>query len=355
MTSRFIQKKYFLDLVIAGIIVLTGEGKLRAQDYQYYICGGDTFSYPEVYSDGFYKIDFGDGTIDSGYHVLSHTYLYPGTYTASIKEISKSKTTGLVYIIHSGTLPLPGFTQIQKCSEYQFLNSVSDSVIVKDGWYWDFGDGTGITEKSPAHIYKASGTYAVSLTCGKGTGCSKTIARQIGVTNTQSTGFDIVVNGTKALFMPRDTSARSYHWEFGDSTTASAKSPEHTFKNDGRYPVSLILEKDSSCIEYYTDSVSTGSAGIQTINANSNVFKVYPNPARNIIHIHYGLKATYHVSVSIYSITGKLVAVVFNGIGHQGDYHIDIKPGEAGLSPGIYLLKGEFGEVYLTQKLVVQE
>jgi hypothetical protein len=33
-------------------------------------------------------------------------------------------------------------------------------------WLWDFGDGTGSTERNVAHVYTAAGTYNVTLIVG---------------------------------------------------------------------------------------------------------------------------------------------------------------------------------------------
>jgi hypothetical protein len=49
-------------------------------------------------------------------------------------------------------------------------------------WLWNFGDGTTSTEQNPAHTYKASGTYNITLTVWNDLG-SDTITEQYAVGN----------------------------------------------------------------------------------------------------------------------------------------------------------------------------
>ncbi|MBP6827105.1 MAG: PKD domain-containing protein [Saprospiraceae bacterium] len=51
-------------------------------------------------------------------------------------------------------------------------------------WQWDFGDGTGSTERSPAHVFPAPGIYTVCLTACNESGVCDTLCREIEIVTT---------------------------------------------------------------------------------------------------------------------------------------------------------------------------
>lgn len=51
-----------------------------------------------------------------------------------------------------------------------------DTSLNKNGWYWDFGDGTNSTEENPTHTYSSSGNYTVNLTVSNGNSTDSKLA-----------------------------------------------------------------------------------------------------------------------------------------------------------------------------------
>jgi PKD repeat protein len=51
-----------------------------------------------------------------------------------------------------------------------FTFQFGDTTNGSSGWYWDFGDGSASTERSPVHTYAAEGTYAVTHRAKNGNG-----------------------------------------------------------------------------------------------------------------------------------------------------------------------------------------
>lgn len=51
-------------------------------------------------------------------------------------------------------------------------------------WQWDFGDGTGSTERSPVHVFPAPGIYTVCLTTCNESGVCDTLCREIEIVTT---------------------------------------------------------------------------------------------------------------------------------------------------------------------------
>jgi PKD repeat protein/predicted MPP superfamily phosphohydrolase len=60
--------------------------------------------------------------------------------------------------------------------------SFTDLSLAATAWQWDFGDGTGSSERNPSHVYLAPGSYSVTLTASNALGGdSLTRADLIGV------------------------------------------------------------------------------------------------------------------------------------------------------------------------------
>jgi PKD repeat protein len=334
---------------LVGMPVLSG-----AQHIHYYICPADTFVYPKTSDGARYKINFGDGTIDSSYAPIKHIYAKTGNYVISIAR-TKIKTDSFTYHAHVGSLPSYSFTAKSLCSKVEFANFCPDTVIVNGGWEWDFGDGEFSTLKSPSHIYKSQGYYTVNLKYGTHSACNKIFSKLVAIVLPIDFGFSYHVNDNAALFHPRDSTAMHYHWDFGDKDTTDSIAPFHTYLTKGKYPVSLVTETKTGCVSYYLDTLSAGSTGIQPINANSNLFQAYPNPFSNTLVVHYELTHNRNVSLKLYDATGKLATTIVDEAEHAGRYDIEFHPADHGVKTGIYLLIAVFGEVYLSQRLVMQQ
>jgi hypothetical protein len=357
MASRALHQQIYIyaGVIIALYAFVLSPAHAIAQHFQCYMCESDTFIYPAVYDGAFYRIDFGDGTADSGQHQISHRYAGNGSYVLKIKRSFNNTNTTTGCTAHVGTLPVEGFTSKAHCSRVDFNNACPDTIIIIGGWAWDFGDGTTSLEKSPQHLYRYPGTYSVTLTPAHRECSSGKSAKIITITLPVDAGYDAHVNGNDALFVPHNTSASGYHWNFGDQDTTDSISPVHTFKNNGKYPVSLLTVSNTGCVSYFVDTLSVDNAGIQPVNNNSTVFQAYPNPFREQLDIHYELTAPHLVTLKLYDATGRLVANIQDGLQHAGVYNIAFQASLSGLKSGFYLLKGNFGEVYLTQRILLQE
>lgn len=129
-------------------------------------------------------------------------------------------------------------------------------------WSWDFGDGDGTNRQNPLHTYAVEGTYTVSLTV---TAAGGTSTKRKFVTVTAGdpliADFSYTTNGRTVLFA--DASAgkpTSWHWDFGDGKTSTARNPSHAYSQTGTYTVTLSIANEFGV----TDSTSqfvTLSAG----------------------------------------------------------------------------------------------
>ncbi|MBK8339095.1 MAG: PKD domain-containing protein [Flavobacteriales bacterium] len=115
----------------------------------------------------------------------------------------------------------------------QTVTAVGNEVIQ---WSWDFGDGDTSDLEDPTHLYLASGGYTVTLTVNtpycSGTGIqnvlveAKPVASFVPVPNIGCSPLDVSFTNTS-------TGAVSYVWDFGDGTSDTNPSPQHTYFNAG--------------------------------------------------------------------------------------------------------------------------
>jgi gliding motility-associated-like protein len=140
-------------------------------------------------------------------------------------------------------------------------------------WSWNFGDGTpakAFTSPPFKYMYNKSGYFYPKLTVTDQDGCTSTAA-----------GPKVQVNGPNAAFVPsallippggnvqfnnyttETGGSPTYHWDFGDNTTSSEKSPHKNYPDKGLYTVQLLVKDGNGCADSAKKQikVSTVSAG----------------------------------------------------------------------------------------------
>jgi gliding motility-associated-like protein len=107
--------------------------------------------------------EFGDGAVSNKPNP-EYTYYEPGTYKIKLTAWGEGgedsySTINDVWVLPNAYFEIaPRFVYVND-QEVHFFN-LSDN---GDVYFWDFGDGTGSEEMSPAHMYTREGTYDVTL------------------------------------------------------------------------------------------------------------------------------------------------------------------------------------------------
>lgn len=78
----------------------------------------------------------------------------------------------------------------------------------------------------------------------------------------------------------------------------------------------------------------------------------YPNPVNNGTRIHFKLKDAGDVNISVYDITGKVVAVPVNRFYERGDYEIDFYKND--LKDGVYFYRMTSGDFSETKRMLIK-
>lgn len=196
--------------------------------------------------------DFGDGSTSI---IQNPTHAYEDTGLFSIQLIVGNNgcydTLKLTDYVHIKP-PIAAFDIGFDCAQ-RFVRNFTDHSIGADEYTWSYGDGGTSTIPSPSHTYAAAGTYTVTLTVKNLiTGCEHTKTAQVTVADedaifsanltqlckNNATTFTAVTNGGIANF----------DWDFGDGTTATGLSVQHTYPLVGNYTVKLVVTDVVGCV-----------------------------------------------------------------------------------------------------------
>ncbi|WHZ08104.1 MAG: hypothetical protein OJF59_001857 [Cytophagales bacterium] len=206
-----------------------------------------------------YLWDFGDGTTSTDATITSHTYNSYGVYTIKltvtnnvcVQSVANTITILAIppivdfsYDPSSGCQPLTvNFTNL---SQYAEPNT----------YQWDFGDGNTSTASNPTHAYTNFGTYSVSLSASNTTGQVVTTAKTQ-IIQVYPRPFANFIARPNVLYIPggvlttlnMSRYASGYSWDFGDGSTSIEASPEHTYKTDGTFTLTLIASNEHGCVD----------------------------------------------------------------------------------------------------------
>ena len=121
-----------------------------------------------------YSWDFGDGAGGSLAQSPAHTYLTPGTYTATVTVTDAGNKTGTAQVVVTVTDP-PGNVAptVKAAAAPKSGNAPLDVLLTASGsdpdgdtltYAWEFGDGATADGRRARHVYESAGTYTAKVT-----------------------------------------------------------------------------------------------------------------------------------------------------------------------------------------------
>jgi PKD repeat protein len=163
--------------------------------------------------------------------------------------------------LHAGTKPAfyANFTAAPLSGSVPLSVAFTDSSEGDpDFWNYDFGDGITSRAKNPIHLYRAPGTYTVTLTIIKNEGGRlerNTTVKPDLITVNDTPRPVLVANFTAAplsgsapLSVAFTDSSEGdpdfWNYDFGDGLTSRAKNPIHLYRTPGTYAVTLTIIKN---------------------------------------------------------------------------------------------------------------
>lgn len=210
-----------------------------------------------------WKWDFGDGGTST---LQNPEYIYrtAGNFTVTLTVGTDKGCTRLLtkpnYIdIIQGTVPSFSFEEPKECSApatITFNNASTGPPTLS--YIWNFGDGGTSTAVNPQYIYRANGSYTVSLVVNSTFGCTDTITRQvdIGKVKTDFTVPGSICPKTPAVFLNASNPLPNrVSWRFSDGKTDSIRNGRNSFATTGTYTVTVI-NTYNICVDSLTKTVN---------------------------------------------------------------------------------------------------
>lgn len=208
---------------------------------------------------------FGDGRISTAQHPV-HTYAAAGTYEVVLTVTDQQNCTNSIRrTVRVHTPPTADFevNAVQLGSQTVFTDVSTATVGTSlSTWFWQLGDGTTSSVRSPVHTYAAPGSYPVVLIVTDQNGCRDTTIRIAVVNPLPQADFsaDPVCLGRPTAFQDLSVSGGGnivgWSWNFGDGTgTSTDRNPVYTYALPGIYQVTLTIRDQRGSTAVATRSV----------------------------------------------------------------------------------------------------
>ena len=194
------------------------------------------------------------------------------THGLSIEVTAQAtdNSTATVKISKAGTELKANFDFDIDYQQVTFTNNTSGG----DNNYtyaWDFGDGSVIsTDEAPTHTYAQSGVYTVTLTVTDGEAVVDSESKSVSIADELSAEIVTSVDGavlSVSTNVVGGSPSYTYSWDFGDGTTASGDTGEHTYALTSEYTVTLLVtssDKQQVEVTKTVQAVVAMSAAINT-------------------------------------------------------------------------------------------
>lgn len=188
----------------------------------------------------------------------SHTYRGPGTYEVTL---TAKNNIGCVDSIQKelvvNGLPMANFRAALSCAGQKtvFTDLSTEAGDSINRWKWIFNDNMGIVGgkdvKNPEFVFKKPGDYLVNLKVTDINGCSDSVSQFISTWDVPVSKFSIVENygdvQGQLQLVNSSVDAIRYHWTFGNGDDSYAPKPVETFRDEGSYPIRLVVYNEKGC------------------------------------------------------------------------------------------------------------
>ncbi|MBN2279735.1 MAG: cellulase family glycosylhydrolase [Candidatus Marinimicrobia bacterium] len=215
-------------------------------------------------------------------------------------------------------------------------------------WAWNFGDGDVSNEQNPSHTYQTSGDFSVTLTISDNHGNDSITKNNYISVDFEKPEADFsadITTGTAPLTIHFSNHTQgevtTWRWNFGDGTTSDEAAPDHLYSEAGSFTVSLTATgpggRDTKVINDYITLTGETAICEDLGPQNYQLFSNYPNPFNPVTKIRYTLPEKCHVSLSVYTSRGEIIAQLVDAVENPGNHAITWNASE--LPSGIYIYK----------------
>jgi PKD repeat protein len=229
-----------------------------------------------------------------------------------------------------------------------------DSSLSAIKYLWSFGDGDTASIANPIHVYQSPGTKIAHLWVSDSVGCPDTNSLVISVKPTPNPQWFLNYFGNISYLHATDSllTNNSYHWHFGDGDSATGHLAKHMYQKNKSYLIRLNVTNSYGCINEFDSTIKIIYSKIEPHLPGISGLSTFPNPFQSSATIQYHLSQNSNIHISIFDLTGKEVALIFNQYQNSGNYEMVIDAEKYHLKPGIYLLQFKTVDGFAARRLV---
>jgi PKD repeat protein len=310
--------------------------------------------------------DFGDGS-NSAERNPVHQYISKGSYnvTLTVSDGTNEDTKTRSEFINVSSIKADFTADIDAGLTPLEVQFTDKTVSVSEAeWLWDFGDGSEYsTEQNPKHIYTEEGSYTVILFV-KNQDDSSEVIKDDYISVYDVFGASFTADRTSGPIPFRvnfsDESfgePTSWEWDFGDGSTSTDQTPQHTYNVQGIYNVSLtVSDGTKNSTKTRTNFISAYHQLAVNDESGLTGISVYPNPFSSSTAIYYELSSPVQVSLKIYDLMGNEIKSVINESQSEGK-KVAVWNGTKSdgnkVNTGIYFYRLQAGSKTISGKLIL--
>lgn len=224
-----------------------------------------------------YEWNLGDGSMPVFGQLIQHIYQQAGIFAVKLTVTSDlGCRDSLVQQLTIHDSPAVAFNYTSLCDETSIHftdHSVSTDNITS--WNWDFGDGNVATQQNTSHLYVTKGDYLISLSVKTDKGCTSKAEKLVTVYSPLLVDFAVknVCEGSAVQFTNHsqidDHLTATFLWDFGDASgTQTVADPTHLYTSSASYPVKLIVQTSSGCVDSVLKQVVVNPAPKADLEGN---------------------------------------------------------------------------------------
>lgn len=270
------------------------------------------------------------------------------------------------YAVPDAVIAANPFTGCQPL-EVQFVNNSTIDTGSISNWLWDFDDGSTSTQQAPLHTFWELFGHTVKLVATSNKGCKDSTTRDVFVLQNPVCDFTaslVSLNDSNPIVNFTNLSSGGnvdLVWDFGDGNTSTEYSLLHTYDTCGSYNVVLTATGTNTCVtvaDYILEVCDTLVQIYNSVDDPSTTLRVtinvFPNPSNGgSINMSYELSKEEIVSISVFDLSGKLMAAPITKTRQQQGKHVVELTGD--LPAGMYLLSlNASGKMYSERVIVTQ-
>jgi len=220
-------------------------------------------------------------------------------------------------------------------------------------WYYDFTGGnpvaTGATITIPNFQHDTVLYVANAYTGYESVRTKVSVTKAASPTAAFSMDTPTLQSGIPVQFTDHSTGAGNWAWNFGDNSTSTQQSPQHTYSTGGSYTITLTVTAANSCQDATTQKLDIVTG---TEKGQGTGISIYPNPvsagAQHILNLSLGNTTGKTVTATLATAQGRQLAQAsFTASDESRALNI------SGYTPGLYILTLTTGGATYTYKVLI--